>query len=127
MRARVTMHSTYNDAKARGRGHRGTVTTLLGQLKDGLEAEGQEAIDALKRFGNDYPPCSSLLEIKHMDVLLFPIVASHQDIKSLPHLYNSVEYYVRGLRTLEVNAESYGQLLNVDDSCKLDTGRWGVE
>ena len=72
-------------------------------------ANYQEAIDTLKRrFGND-----QLIVGKHMDALLaLPTATSHQDIKSLRHLYDSVECHVRGLRALGVNTESYGQLLS---------------
>ena len=66
-------------------------------------ANYQEAIDMLKgRFGND-----QLIVGKHMDALLaLPTVTSHQDIKSLRRLYDSVESHVRGLKALGVNTES---------------------
>lgn len=99
-------------------------------------ANYQEAIDTLKRrFGND-----QLIVGKHMGALLaLPTVTSHQDIKSLCRLYDSVESHVRGLRALGVNTESYGQLLSailmnklpaemrLIMSRKLGTSRWDVE
>jgi hypothetical protein len=71
-------------------------------------ANYSEAVDTLKRrFGN-----SQLIINKHMDALLaLPSVTSHNDLKGLRHLYDSVESHVRGLRALGVSSDSYGSLL----------------
>ena len=61
----------------------------------------------LKRFGN-----TQLIVSKHMDALLnLPAINSHDDLRGLRHLYDSVEAHVRGLRALGVTADSYGSFL----------------
>ena len=69
----------------------------------------EEAIATLiKRFGN-----KQLIVNKHMDNLLsLEPVGSHHNVKSLRHLFDSVEAQVRGLRGLGVPSESYGGLLS---------------
>ena len=72
------------------------------------DANYEEAISTLrKRFGNP-----QMIINRHMEALLsVPGVASHQDIRSLRKLHDSVETHVRGLRALRVPAHSYGALL----------------
>ena len=64
-----------------------------------------EAVATLKkRFGN-----SQLIVNKHMEGLLaLSTVTSHNDVKSLRRLYDSVEAHVRRLKALGVPAASYG-------------------
>ena len=71
-------------------------------------ANYEEAVATLKRrFGN-----TQLIVSKHMDALLnLPVANSHQDLKGLRRLYDSVEAHVRGLRALGVAAGPYGGLL----------------
>ena len=70
-------------------------------------ANYEEVVATLMRFGN-----TQLIVNKHMNALLhLPSVTSHLDLKGLPHLYESVETHVRGLRALRVSADSCGTLL----------------
>ena len=77
-----------------------------------------EAIATLKRrFGN-----TQLIVSRHMDALLgLSAVASHNNLKALRSLYDTVETHVRGLRALNVHAESYGGLLTSILMSKLPT------
>ena len=67
-----------------------------------------EAITILrKRFGKKQQIIS-----RHMDILLnVELVISQHNLKSLRHLYDIVESYVRSLKALGVSPESYGSLL----------------
>ena len=73
------------------------------------DANYDEAIEILqKRFGN-----KQLIVNKHMEQLLaIEGVNSQHDTKGLRHLYDVVESNVRSLKSLGVNAESYGSLLS---------------
>ena len=47
-----------------------------------------------------------------MDALLpLTAVTSHHDVKGLRRLYDAIEANIRGLKALEVKAESYGSLM----------------
>ena len=72
------------------------------------DANYSEAIAILKkRFGN-----TQLIVNRHMDALLrITAVTSHYDVKGLRCLYDAIETNVRGLKALEVEAESYGSLM----------------
>ena len=72
-------------------------------------ANYNEAVAILKRrFGN-----KQLIIIKCMDVLLnIDAIASPYNLKGLRHLYDVVESQVRGLKSLGVPAESYGNFLS---------------
>ena len=72
------------------------------------DANYEEAISTLrKRFGNP-----QMIINRHMEALLsVPGVMSHQDIRGLRRLHDSIETHVRGLRALKVPAHSYGALL----------------
>ena len=72
------------------------------------DANYSEAIAILKkRFGN-----TQLIVNRHMDALLrITAVTSHYDFKGLRRLYNAIEINVRGLKALELEAESYGSLM----------------
>lgn len=49
---------------------------------------------------------------RHMDALLcLTAVTSRHDVKGLRRLYDATEANVRGLKALEVKAESYGSLM----------------
>ena len=67
-----------------------------------------EAVTILrKRFGN-----KKLIITKHMDALWnLEAVRSVNNLKSLRHLFDTVEAHVRGLRALGVPSTSYGELL----------------
>ena len=67
-----------------------------------------EAVAILKkRFGN-----VQLIVNRHMDALLrLTAVTSHHDVKGLRRLCDTTEANVRGLKALEVDAESYGSLM----------------
>ena len=91
----------------------------LNSLLDGTAAEVvagmsltdvnySEAVAILKRrFGN-----TQLIVNRHMDALLrLTAVTSHHDVKGLRRLYDAIEANVRGLKALEVKAESYGSLM----------------
>ena len=70
-------------------------------------ANYEEAVATLKRFGN-----TQLIVSKHVDALLnLPAVNSHDDLRGLRYLYDSVEAHVRGLWALGVTADSYGSFL----------------
>ena len=48
-----------------------------------------------------------------MDVLLnTPAISSHQDVKGLRRLYDSVEAHIRGLRALRVAVSGYAGMLS---------------
>ena len=68
-----------------------------------------EAIATLKkRFGNP-----QLIVNRHMDALLnTPAISSHQEVKGLSRLYDSVEAHIRGLRAFGVAVSSYGGMLS---------------
>ena len=72
-------------------------------------ANYREAVSVLeKRFGNKHQ-----IVTKHMDILLsIDPVTSSGNLKSLRHLYDTVEMQVRGLKSLGVSADSYGSLLS---------------
>ena len=67
-----------------------------------------EAVTILqKRFGN-----KKLIITKHMDALWNQeAVRSVNNLKSLRHLFDTVQAHVRGLRALGVPSTSYGELL----------------
>ena len=71
-------------------------------------ANYDEAVTILqKRFGN-----KKLIIAKHMDALCnLEAVRSVNNLKSLRHLFDTVEAHVRGLRALGVPSTSYGELL----------------
>ena len=71
-------------------------------------ANYEEAVATLKhRFGNP-----QLIIDKHMNSLLsLQSVSSHNDLRGLRRLYDSIESNVRALRALGVSAESFGSLL----------------
>ena len=71
-------------------------------------ANYDEAIATLKkRFGNP-----QLIVNRHMEALLsVAAVSTHNDVKGLRRLHDSVEAHIRGLRALGVPSGSYGGLL----------------
>ena len=74
-----------------------------------MSANYEEAVDILKRrFGNKQQIIS-----KHMDILLnLNTVSLQHNLKGLRHLFDQVESYVRGLKSLGVPPESYGSLMS---------------
>ena len=75
------------------------------------DANYNEAVVILKkRFGNTQ--LIHLIVNQHMHALLrLAAVTSHHDVKGLRRLYDAIEANVRGLKALEVKAESYGSLM----------------
>ncbi len=71
-------------------------------------ANYREAVEILKRrFGN-----TQQIIARHMDILLkAEAVSSQYHLKSLRHLYDTIETHVRGLRALGIASDSYGSLL----------------
>ena len=73
------------------------------------DANYMEAVEVLtKRFGN-----KQLIIDRYMEVLLsVEAVTSDSNLKALRHLYDTVEAQVRGLKSMGVEAETYGALLS---------------
>ncbi len=73
-----------------------------------MAANYRKAVEILKRkFDN-----TRQIIARHMDILLIvEAVSSQYHLKSLCHLSDSVETCVRGLRSLRVASDSYGNLL----------------
>ena len=67
-----------------------------------------EAVEVLKqRFGNRQQIINS-----HMDSLLqLPTVTSLHDVQGIRRLYDKIESHVKGLKSLGVKTESYGDLM----------------
>ena len=72
-------------------------------------ANYQQAIEILrKRFGN-----KQVIISKHMDTLLnMNTISSDRNLKELRQLYDHTEAHVRSLRSLGIEAASYGALLS---------------
>ena len=73
------------------------------------EANYRHAIEILqRRFGN-----KQLIISKHMDTLMnMETITSDRNLKDLRRLYDHTESHVRSLRSLGIEAESYGALLS---------------
>ena len=87
-----------------------------------LEASAAEAIAGLKLTSTNYQEAVELLNQRfgnkqqiinsHMDSLLqLPAVTSLHDVQGTRRLYDKVESHVRGLKSLGVESESYGNLM----------------
>ena len=76
----------------------------------------QQAIDILhKRFGN-----KQVIVSNHMDILMnMDAVLSDRHLKDLRRLYDNTESHVRSLKSLGVEAASYGALLSPAVLAKL--------
>ena len=72
-------------------------------------ANYQQAIEILqKRFGN-----KQVIISKHMDALMnMATIPSDRNLKELRRLYDHTESHVRGLKSLGIEAASYGALLS---------------
>ncbi len=92
-------------------------------LKSLLTGTALEAIAGLTLSASNYEEAITILERrfgnrqqiidKHMDQLLsVNPVASDSNLSGLRHLYDYVETHIRSLKSLEVTADSYGDLLS---------------
>jgi len=72
-------------------------------------ANYQQAIEILrKRFGN-----KQVIISKHMDTLMnMDAISSDRNLKELRRLYDHTESHVRSLKSLGIEAASYGALLS---------------
>ena len=84
-------------------------------------ANYQQAIEILrKRFGNKQVVIS-----KHMDTLMnMETISSDRHLKDLRRLYDHTESHVRSLRSLGIEAASYGALLSPVLLSKLPPELW---
>jgi len=87
-----------------------------------LEGAAENAISGLRITAANYTQAIEILVDRfgnkqciinnHMDALLnLPAVANANDLKRLRQLYDNIEIHVRGLKTLDIASDSYGNLL----------------
>ena len=113
------------------RGHRASTTRILGQVDPAIASEPADVskMNQLKRsLENKLQSLSALDEglqslsaldegilsltpaSKHMDILMS--ITSDRNLKELRRLYDHTESHVRSLRSLGIEATSYGTLLS---------------
>lgn len=115
-----------------------------------LESSAAEAISGLKLTSANYEEAIEVLERRfgnkqhiintHMESLLqLPAVTSLHDLHNVRRLYDKVESHVRGLKSLGVATESYGNLmisilmqklppgLRITATKKMEKGEWSLD
>ncbi|CAB4000089.1 PREDICTED: uncharacterized protein LOC105315219 [Paramuricea clavata] len=88
-------------------------TSITGNNSETASNHGDNSIQAdPSNFMNNYTKIPTLAINKHMDILLNlePVTSPH-NLKGLRTLYDTVESHIRALKSLGVQAETYGNLL----------------